>query len=496
MAREPSTGRDLTRAGTPQAGRRVDLDALDGPIQDAVDAIGYRFSGKARAIHRLDHHNFLSCTFDGVEVDGIDLVGCDFKDCLIERSSFLNCAINSATHTSTVYAGVRFQNCNFHNAAITDCEYHDVTFEGCDLDNVLIKSCRLYDSKFIACQTTTHVFEANLFLRAVFRATEIEARTIVSNFGLKRCQLTESPIRDGRRGESAALVEPDDLGGLAAAMRDDPLTTLSVRYFLDGNLLGADESLDRAFDLRRWAGMARQPASFAQMLELFAEFLVEAFEQNEVDMHKLLLLHDVTRQIVYDRSRGSIGHRYAVSLGGIHLALSRFVEEYLALLQAALAERAGNIWIIAEGPLSREFFEEALRDFLHHCSVRIGQVRPYNSVLVELIELLSGGKLFALALIIASFTRAELKAVHSSAFRIGTSPSPAGGTEMVATAPSEPFEFFSLTTGLTEGERRAYELRIKSLIPTTSIVVDLRLCVSTGFVRKIRKVIVGVAQEK
>ena len=360
----------------------------------------------------------------------------------------------------------------------------------------MIKGCRLYDTSFVACLTTTHVFEANLFLRASFRSTEIELRTVLSNFGLKRGQLSDSAIRNGRRGEDATMVDPDDLGKLAAALRDDPLATLTMRYFIDGDLLGADDSVDRAFDLRRWAAIARQPASFAQMLELFAEFLVEAFEQDEVDMHKLLLLHDVTRQIVYDRSRAAIGHRYAVSFGGIHLALSRFVEEYLVLLDTALTVRPGSLWVIGEGPLSRQFFQDALDDFLRHSAVRIGEVRPYNSVLAELVELLPGGKLFALALILASFTRAELKAVHSSTFRIGQGSPSAGGTEIVAPAPAEPFEFFSLTTGLTEGERRAYEMRIKSLIPTTSIVVDLRLAVSTVLLRKVRKVIIGLAQEK
>ncbi|HZG09107.1 MAG TPA: hypothetical protein VEZ70_09025 [Allosphingosinicella sp.] len=473
----------------------MDLDTLEGPIQEAVDAIGLHFSGRARPVHRLDHHNFLSCTFDGVEVDGIDLVGCDFKDCLVERSRFANCAINSATHTSTVYAAVRFENCNFHNAAITENEYHDVTFEGCDLDNVLIKGCRLYDASFVDCRTTTHVFEANLFVRASFRSTEIELRTVISNFGLKRGQLLDCAIRNGRRGEDATMVDPDGLGKLAAAQGDDPLATLTMQYFIDGDLLGANESVDRAFDLRRWAAIARQPTSFAQMLELFVEFLVEAFEQDEVDMHKLLLLHDVTRQIVYDRSHSAIGHRYAVTFGGIHLALSRFVEEYLILLDTALTARPGSLWVIAEGPLSPQFFQDALDDFLRHSAVRIGEVRPYNSVLAELVELLPGGRLFALALILASFTRAELKAVHSSTFRVGQGASPAGGTEIVPAA-AEPFEFFSLTTGLTDGERRAYEMRIKSLIPTTSIVVDLRLAVSTVLLSKVRKVIIGLAQEK
>jgi hypothetical protein len=328
--------------------------------------------------------------------------------------------------------------------------------------------------------------------------TEIELRTIISNFGIKSELVTEGRVRDGRINRPFGYLSNEEIPAAALRDRDDPLTILSIRYFIDGHLLGAEEGFSAAFDLRRWAQMARQPASFAQLIELFAEFLITAYDNSEVDMHKLLLLHDVTRQIVYDRSPDAVGYRYAVSFGGIHLALSRFVEEYLDTLYSTWDPASPNLWVVAEGPLSGDYFESQLTELLSHCGLQIGEVRPYNSVLLQLIEVMDGGKFFALALILASFVKVELKATHSSNFRLrGTHGGPAkAGTSIVSAASGEPFEFFQIASGMAGDKKRAYELRVKSLVPTTSIVVDLKLVVSTGLVRKVRQVIVRIADDR
>ncbi|MDB5580856.1 MAG: hypothetical protein JWR80_6032 [Bradyrhizobium sp.] len=485
---------DLRAPGTR---RLIDLDALDGRIDDAVDIMNCTITGTARAVHELERHNFISCVFETAFFRDIDLSGCDVKDTLVLGCGFSGCRINAATHTASIYKETEFNGCNFHNAAITDSEYHHVRFSGCDLDNVLIKNCRFYDSTFVECATSTHVFENCIFVRTSLDRTEIELRTIISNFGLKSEIMTECRIRDGRINRPFGYVPLEEIPVAALRDRDDPLAILSIRYFVDGHLLGAEDGFDEAFDLRRWAQMARQPASFAQLIELFAEFLVTAYENSEVDMHKLLLLHDVTRQIVYDRSPDAVGYRYAVSFGGIHLALSRFVEDYLDALYAAWDTARPDLWVIAEGPLSGDYFEDRLAGLLSHSDLRIGEVRPYNSVLLQLVEVVDGSKLFALALILASFVKVELKATRSSTFRLpAASDEPAAaGTGVVLAADSEPFEFFHIASGMTGDKKRAYELRVKSLVPTTSIVVDLKLAVSTGFVRKVRQVIVRIADD-
>ena len=475
----------------------MNLDELEGRIRESVDLINVRLTGRVRPEHRLGYHNFISCVFEGVIAEGVDLSGCDFKDTLVVDSQFADCKINAATHTASVYTRSAFKDCNFHNAAVTDCEYTDVQFISCDLDNVLIKNSRFYECKFARCATSTHVFENNLFTKCNFQDTEVEIRTLVSNFGLKATSMSGTRIRDNRVSEPHRYLVAAELLSVASTIRNDPLATLAMRYFIDGDLLGANDNLDAAFSLGSWATMARQPTSFAQLVELFAEFLVTAYEHDEVDIHKLLLVHDVTRRIVYDFSLDARTHRFAVSFGGIHLALSRIVEEYLATLWGLYRNGSGPLRVIAEGPPSLPYHEEALAEFLEWSGMRIAAVQPYNSVLLTLVEQVADAKLVATALILASMVRFQLKAVHNAShpFRVPTEALPDSSTSVAVAQPAEPFEFFEISAGLTEDARRAYEFRVKSLIPTTSIIVDLRLTVSTSFMRKLRNAIVSVAKE-
>jgi hypothetical protein len=307
--------------------------------------------------------------------------------------------------------------------------------------------------------------------------------------------MIDNRVRDDRRSQVHAYIPDADIASAARSDRDDPLALLAILYFVDGNLLGDADGFDAAFDLRAWARMARQPASFAQLIELFAEFLVTAYDNDEVDMHKLLLLHDVTRQITYDRSPDAVGHRYAVSFGGIHLALSRLVEEYLNVLYAMWDSARNDLWIIAKGPLSRDYHERQLAPFLTHCGLRIGKIQPHNSVLLQLLEELGGGKFFALAIILASFVRTELKVTRTFKQIMVSTPENAGLSGTKIAVVQEPFEFFHITSGMTGSKQRAYELRVRALVPTTSIIVDLKLAVATGFVRKIRQCIIRIAED-
>ena len=422
--------------------------------------------------------------------EDIDLSRCDIKDSLMKDCRFVRCKINSASHAETAYVRSVFEECDFKDAALTNCEFREVLFVRCHLSNLLTKGCRLYDCAFVDCITETHVFESNVFLRCDFTRCELELRTIASNFGLKAQLMTDCRLRDGRLTEPHQFVEFATLDSNTFGNRDNPLASLSVRYFLDGNLLGGNREVDHVFDVKNWIQFARQPASLTQLVEQLTEFLINTYENDEVNVHKILLLHDITRQIVSDRGGEAATHRASISFGGIHLALSRFVEEYLATLQEVTRNSPQSIHLLADGPLSRSFFEEHLREFLVHCDVVVSDVRPHNSP-VELIlsEIGPNGRFYALALLLASFVRFELRAAPAAKVRIGHSRKKNKQRSKSSSVPAVP-EFFEITCGLSSDEQRAYELRIKSILPTTSIVVDLRLAVSTRLIRNLREVII------
>jgi hypothetical protein len=269
---------------------------------------------------------------------------------------------------------------------------------------------------------------------------------------------------------------------------------LSILYFLNGDLLSGGQEVDSAFDISNWLKLTHQPASFAQLIELMAEFLINAFEADEVDVHKILLLHDITRQMIASSSDDPIGNRIRLSFGGIHLALSRVVESYLSVLEQMLDALPDRVRVLANGPPSKEYYEATLEDLLEHCGVGISDARPHNSPTeVEFLELLPGGRVFLIALLLATFVRVELLG-YSNAFRKRATQKTSKKAKHVGKELVKNEEFFELTAGMSAEKRRAYELRVKALMPMTSIILELKLSVSTQLIQKVRSIIVRILE--
>jgi len=493
MSNDLVRGQDTSPLAEPGRTVEVNLDELEGKLHEGIDLVGYRLTGQARQIHDLSSHNFISCVFDHVFANEIDLTRCDFKDVLVKDSHFRRCLIEASTHSTSFYSNSIFEECDFTNGAHTGCEYRQVTFTACQLSNLLTKNSRLIDCTFDRCETKTHVFEGNVFLRTTFIQTNLELRTILSNFGIKRALTNGCKIRNERVSGTHSFVNEHQLRNVLEARATDPLASLSAIYFIDGNLLSGGKAVDTAFDIKSWISLTHQPTSFAQLVESLAEFLVNCFESDEVEVHKILLLHDVTREMLAESADDPIGHRTRLSFGGIHLALSRIVEMYLLLLADVLRSTPGMVHVLANGPPSVAHFEIALKDVLTHCGVSISEARPHNSPTeLVFVELLPGGKFFLIALLLATFVRFELVA-HSTGTRkqpIVSKPRKKRPSNDV----TKRTEFFELTAGLSAEQQKAYELRLKALMPLTSLVVELKLAVSTQLIQKLRGVIIRILE--
>jgi len=494
MAKDVVPGPDTPPLLAPNKTIDVNLDELDGKLHEGVDLVGYRLTGQVREVHDLSFHNFISCIFDHVFANEIDLTRCDFKDVLVRDSHFRRCPIQASTHSTTFYVNSIFEECDFTNGAHTGCEYREVTFKNSQLSNLLMKNSRLTDCIFEKCETKTHVFEGNVFLRTRFVGTDLELRAVLSNFGLKRSLTDDCRIRNARVSEAYTFLTEDDLRRILQSRDKDPLALLSILYFLNGNLLCGGEDVDAALDVNNWLGLTHQPASFAQLIEMLAEFLVNSFESNEVDVHKVLLLHDITRQIIAASPNDSMGNRIRLSFGGIHLALSRIVEEYLAILAKLVEPRSRCVRVLANGPSSMQYFETTFAEVLKNCGVRIYEVRPHNSPTeVGFVEFLPGGRLFLVALLLATFVRVELIA-HSRAQPKKLHEAKTRKKTRRDKAPVKTTEFFELAAGLSAEQQKAYELRVKALVPLTSLIIELKLAVSTQLIQKLRNVIIRILE--
>jgi len=493
MPKDLVRGQDTSPPAEPGRTIEVNLDELEGKLHEGVDLVGYRLTGQARQIHDLSSHNFISCVFDHVFANEIDLTRCDFKDVLVKDSHFRRCLIQASTHSTSFYSNSTFEECDFTNGAHTGCEYRHVTFAACQLSNLLTKNSRLTDCTFDKCETRTHVFEGNVFLRTAFIQTNLELRTILLNFGIKRALTSGCRIRDERASEAHTFVDEHELRTVLEAHATDPLALLSTIYFTDGSLLSGGKDVDAAFDIKSWIGLTHQPTSFAQLVESLAEFLVNCFESDEVEIHKILLLHDVTREILAKSADDAAGNRARLSFGGIHLALSRIVETYLLLLADALRSTPSMVHVLVKGPPSVAHFEEVLSEVLTHCGVSIVDARPHNSPTeLMFVELIPGGRFFLIALLLATFVRFQLVA-HSTATR-EQPPASKPKKKRSRSDVAKRTEFFELSAGLSAEQQKAYELRLKALMPLTSLVVELKLAVSTQLIQKLRGVIIRILE--
>ena len=81
----------------------------------------------------------------------------------------------------------------------------------------------------------------------------------------------------------------------------------------------ARQVLDEALNITRWTRIYRNPGSFVELLDKFAEFLVHLHDNNKLTFHPILLLHQVTSTLTESIPQEKELYRVATSLGGIHL---------------------------------------------------------------------------------------------------------------------------------------------------------------------------------
>jgi uncharacterized protein YjbI with pentapeptide repeats len=475
--------------------KEIDLTKVDPQKFFKNDLIRYRLSGTIPAQPDFRIVNFIGCVLHDISADGVNFSECDFKDTLIKGAIFSNCDFNGGTFATSFFSQSEFRRCTFYNLAAYSCDFHQVHFIDCDLTNLLIKSSRFSQCSFQNCVTSNKICEMSNLFDMTFVGTPIQIDTITNNFGLIMGNLDNSPIRSGRIRESYHLLEIGELKALLKSRNLSALERLALEYFLDGILLNGSLLLDESLDITRWARIYRNPGSFVELLDKFAEFLVHLFDDNKLTVHPILLLHHITSTLTTSIVSGEKFHRVAMSLGGVHLILSRLVEDYLYILDLISQRANGSAAFLVDGPTDHNYFQTLLAPWIENEGVEIARLERNSPLFLELTGSDAMSLLPLLAAFLATRTKLEITRLKTTLekdkklkARKHRSKEPKSKRNLPQLSQKSPQPLFLVNTGWVTTPVPAYELRVRSLMPG-SLLVDLKLNFSTTLVSRLRSVL-------
>jgi uncharacterized protein YjbI with pentapeptide repeats len=481
--------------------REIDLTKVAPADLFQNDLIRYRVTGTVPPGSDFSVANFIGCELYDFTAEGIEFSDCDFKDTLIKGTVFSDCSFNGGTFATTFISETEFRRCTFYNNAAYGCDFRGVHFVDCDLTNLLVKSSRFSQCTFENCVTSNKICEMSTLFGVAFVNTPIQIETITDNFGLTSADLRSAPIRSARVREPYRTFSDNDIKALLKSQKLSGLEKLTLEYFLTHTLVNGSALLDESLNIARWTRIYRNPGSFVELLDKFAEFLLHLYDDNKLTAHPILLLHHITSTLSETLPSEEELHRVAMSLGGVHLILSRVVEAYLRVLDLITQRTAGSVAFLAEGPTDPDYFRKELEPWLGAEGVEITRLERNSPLFIEF----SAPDLVSLLPIIAIFLATRVKLDISRLKKAleeekGPGTGKKGSKKSKRNLPARidkslqqrkkesERSLFSVSTGWVAAPNPAYELRVRSLMPG-SLLVDLKLNVNTTVAHRLRSIL-------
>jgi uncharacterized protein YjbI with pentapeptide repeats len=461
------------------------------------DLIRHRITGTLPSGPDFSVVNFVACELYDIAARSIDFSECDFKDTLIKGAEFSDCKFDGGTFATTFFADTEFYRCKFYNLAAYGCDFRQARFVDCDLTNLLVKSSQFSQCTFQNCVTSNKICEMSTLFDVHFDSTPIQLETITNNFGLRLGNLTNTTIRSGRAREEHESLSVEDLKNLLGSHDLSALEGLALEYFLEQSLLNGSHLLDESLDITRWTRIHRNPGSFVELLDKFGEFLTYLYDENQLTLHPILLLHHVTSTLTDSISSGNEIHRVAMSLGGLHLILSRIVEDYLQLLQLTSELTGGSVTFLAEGPEDPAFFRRELDPWIAARDIKIARVERNSPLIIEFVASHPASLLSLLGVFLATRTKLEITRLTSAVKKSNRprgndhSKQVKGKTTLPALRPESKPPVFSISTGMVNSPNPAFELRMLSVLPG-SLLLDLKLNFSTTLASRLRGILLNL----
>ena len=449
-------------------------DGLLASIGDG-DVRRRRITGVAAPEQKFDY-NIVESRLEDIKFTKIDFDRCDWKDCRIERATFVDCDMGHAAMLTNAFWECRFARCRFPDTGVSDCSFTVCAFEDCDFTSIIVKSSRFEKCQFSNCTTSNRLIESSLLIRTTWRDMELAVALIIGNFGLRNSELTKCRIvsRIGNR-------EPISQSIAVAAPHLGPIERFRLAYFWTEEIDGDAVALEEALDLRKWNNDAVVQTSFGAQLSSFSQFLLALYNLNEIPIYPLLVLHSRNFAFLeWLSSRDDLILLYPV-VAGIHLTLTREIDAFvsqLSLLLSILGD-VRPIHFAAEGPLDTAYFE---RWFAEQGlpGVQVVSARPRNSpIALAAVFTDNGYYIGAIALFLACRTKFELMKITSASENGPPVPAPSGQL------------LVAFSAGFSKARPAEYEINVQTILPR-SLLLDLHLSLSVAIFKRARGVLVGL----
>jgi uncharacterized protein YjbI with pentapeptide repeats len=448
-----------------------------------------RFTGKARPGQSFSG-NFVECLFESVELENINFARCDWKDCYVYDTTFLDCNLGSASLITNSFESCRFVHCRFPDTGISDSNFRDCSFERCDFTNVVMKSNRVERTLFSKCKTSNRIIESSLLIDTRWTEMLLEVGLLLGNFGLRKADVENCTFyrKTGNR-ESKALDLSDV--EIENGPQLSPIERFRLAFFRTGTADGDADALENALNPRSWTGDAIIESSFGALLTNFSQFLLALYSADRLPTYVILRLHTHNFELLeWLAGKGELLSLYQVA-AGVHLTLTREVDSFASLLQvtADAFDQTRLIHIEANGPLEKAFYEELFEE-VGLKGVRIKSVRPRSSPVELIISFLDYSTLMALgAIVLASRTKFELTKIPRSDWKklaraaVTQKPSPKSR------------ELITFQSGFSSERPSEFQINVRTLLPR-SLLLDLHLSFSVAVFKKVRSVLINLLQPK
>jgi uncharacterized protein YjbI with pentapeptide repeats len=448
-----------------------------------------RFSGKAKAGQSFSG-NFVECRFEGVELENINFARCDWKDCYVYDTTFLDCNLGSASLITNSFETCRFVRCRFPDTGISNSSFRDCSFELCDFTNVVMKSNRVDRTLFSKCKTSNRIIESSLLIDTHWVEMALEIGLLLGNFGLREADLEKCTFYRKTANREARVLDLSELG-VESDLQLSPIERFRVAFFRTGTAEGDADALENTLNPRNWVGDAIIESSFGALLTNFTQFLLALYNADHLPAYAILRLHTHNFELLeWLAGQEELLSLYQIA-AGVHLTLTREVDSFASLLQV-MVDAFGQSHVIhieANGPLEKAFYEQLFEE-LGLIGVRIESVTPRNSPVELSIPFLDYSTSMALvAIVLASRTKFELSKIQR-----------ADGKKLASSAashkpPLASQQLITFQSGFSPERPSEFQINVRTLLPR-SLLLDLHLSFSVALFKKVRGVLVNLMQPK
>lgn len=266
--------------------------------------------------------NFIDCLLDGCSFSHTYFDTTDFTNCVIQNVTFDACQMYQGSITGCAFVDCEFVDTTMELYALHDCLFSNVSWSRLQFRNSLVRHSQVRSCEIIDSFVTNQMFDECIILDCVFRATAIDFRIIIENFGVSQDTMNPTLVRRDRTEK--AQPERDELESILENINSNEagwtkIDKFKIQYYLSNGFHFSGEAHDAIFEKNSWYTVALTPGSLTRALEHFSELILHTYNQGDVEIYAILRLHDLSNKI-YQELRGS--ERYgsiAQTAVGIHV---------------------------------------------------------------------------------------------------------------------------------------------------------------------------------